>query len=87
MSTRAKFTLTALVATSYGNVDGMTSRELKFSTRYDPTIPEDQRFTKASPSGSLSIVIDNPAALAFFEGKIGKAFYLDFTEAPEPAKS
>lgn len=80
MTIRAKFTLQS--AKSYGG----ESRELEFYTQYDSTIPEDQRFAKATPNGSMKILVDNPIALAFFEGKIGKTFYLDMVEA-EPAKS
>lgn len=81
MTIRAKFVLQSV--TTYGG----EGRELSFWAQYDTTIPEDQRFAKATPSGSMKMVIDNPAALAFFEGKIGKAFYLDMVEAPEPPKS
>lgn len=80
MTVRAKFTLQSV--TTYGG----EGRMLKFYTQYDSTIPEDQRFTKATPSGSLEMTVDNPAALAFFENRIGKAFYLDMVEVPEPAK-
>lgn len=42
---------------------------------------EDNTFARYSPSGSLQMMITNPALL----GKIapGQKFYLDFTEAPE----
>ena len=46
--------------------------------------PEDQRFSKATPSGSLRMQVDNPAALEQFEP--GKAYYLDFTPVPEASK-
>lgn len=81
MTVRAKFVLQSVL--TYGG----ESRVLEFTTQYDTTIPEDQRFAKATPSGTLRMQIDNPPALALFEGKIGKAFYLDMVEAPEPAKS
>lgn len=77
MTTRAKFTLQSI--TSYGG----QGRELRFMASYSPELPEDQRFAKASPSGDMRIMIDNPVALAEFEGKIGKAFYLDMVEVPE----
>lgn len=41
--------------------------------------PENQSFWNATPSGSMKIVITNPAARDFL--KVGKAYYLDFTEA------
>ncbi len=75
MTVRAKFVLQSV--TTYGG----EGRELKFWAQYDTTIPEDQRFAKATPSGTLTMTVDNPGALAVFEGKVGKAFYLDMTEA------
>ncbi len=56
------------------------SKELHFNTQYDPEIPEDRRFCKATPNGNATFLIDNPAALAQFT--LGKCYYLDFTEAP-----
>jgi hypothetical protein len=52
------------------------SREYIFGAVYDDGTPENQRYAKASPSGSLTIVVDNPAVT--FEP--GKSYYLDFTE-------
>jgi len=49
---------------------------LRFETRYDDTIPEDQRFQKATPTGYIEMQIDNPSAYAMFE--IGKDYYVDF---------
>jgi hypothetical protein len=82
MTVRAKFTLISVKEW------GGEGRELEFMTAYSPEVPEDQRFSKASPSGSMRIMIDNPAAIAFFTGKIGKAFYLDMIDVPpDPPKS
>jgi hypothetical protein len=81
MTVRAKMCLSSIASYGY------EGRELRFSTQYSPEIPEDQRFAKASPSGDMRIMVDNPAALAMFEGKIGKAFYLDMVEVPpDPPK-
>jgi hypothetical protein len=55
---------------------------VKLQAEYDATIPEDQRFAQATPSGSMEMHIDNPAALAQFE--LGKDYYLDFTPVPAP---
>ena len=49
--------------------------KLVFETIYDESIPEDQRFCKATPSGKFEMVVDNPIALQFFE--IGKYYYFD----------
>lgn len=40
---------------------------------------EDKAFWKYTPSGQLSMYIDNPPAADLFE--IGKTYYLDFTRA------
>ncbi len=73
MTVRAKFTVTAITERSWGG------KEIEFSCQYDQSIPEDQRFQKATPSGSIRMQIDNPAALEQF--KLGKAYYADFTPA------
>jgi hypothetical protein len=46
---------------------------------YDESIPEDQRYAKATPSGTLTITVDNPAVV--FEP--GASYYLDITPADE----
>ena len=76
---RGKFTLTTM---SQGA--GSSARSLKFTPQYDPTLPEDQKFAKATPSGELSMYVDNPAALAQLE--LGKAYYLDLTPVPDEPK-
>ena len=68
---RAKFTLTEETKTSYG------TKRLTFTPQYDTSIPEDQRFAKATPSGKFEMQVDNPAALEAF--KLGQAYYVDFT--------
>lgn len=75
MSVRAKLVLSAITSHSWS----AESKTLKFSTQYDATISEDQRFQKATPSGEFTMQVDNPAALAQFA--LGKAYYVDFTEA------
>ena len=42
--------------------------------------PENNSFSKATPSATLDITIDNPAAQGILVP--GKCFYLDFTSAP-----
>ncbi len=75
MSVRAKFTVTAITERSWGG------KEIEFSCQYDPSIPEDLRFQKATPSGSIHMQIDNPVALEQF--KLGKAYYADFSSADQ----
>lgn len=51
-------------------------RSFKFSAIYDTSVPEDQRYSLATPYAELNIQVDNPAVS--FEP--GKSYYLDFTE-------
>jgi hypothetical protein len=60
-----------------------TGKTLVFTAQYDPTIPEDQRFAKASPSGRFEIYIDNPPAIEEF--KLGESYYFDAIPAAAPA--
>lgn len=73
MSVRAKFTVRAVKM--YSNNFG----EVELVALHDTSTPENQRFTKATPNGTLTMSIDNPPALEQF--KPGKTFYVDFTEA------
>lgn len=45
----------------------------------DDGTPENERYHKYTPSGSLTITIDNPALSEFFTPQ--NFYYLDFTEA------
>ncbi len=76
MTTRAKFQVTEV--TSFGNQYGSAKR-IKLEPRYDETIPEDQRFAQATPSGHLEMHVNNPAAADLFQ--LDAVFYLDFTPA------
>ena len=60
---------------------GSSSKTLNFTSQYDTSIPEDQRFQKATPSASAKFVVDNPAALEQFVP--GEYYYLDFTPVPK----
>jgi len=57
-----------------------SSRKYVFQPQYDTSIPEDQRFAKASPSGKFEIMVDNPAVHDQF--KVGQAYYFDATPVP-----
>ena len=74
MAVRARFTVSAIT-------DRGWSKEVELTTIYDQSIPEDQRFHKATPSGKITMQIDNPAALDQF--KLGTSFYADFTALPK----
>jgi hypothetical protein len=43
------------------------------------SIPEDLRFARATPSASMEMWVDNPAALGRL--KLGEFYYVDFTPA------
>lgn len=83
MTVRAKFTVTAVEPRWEG--DEGPGRKIVLEPRYDDSIPEDQRFAQATPSGRLEMVVDNPSAIAALPE--GQAFYLDLTpvEPPQPA--
>ncbi|NMV37258.1 hypothetical protein [Ralstonia insidiosa] len=75
MTVRAKLTLQSVTNHAWSP----DSKTLKFGVQYDASIPEDQKFCKATPSGQIEIQIDNPAAVSQFE--LGKSYYVDFTPA------
>jgi len=66
---RCKFTCTGVTRHSW---PGQT---VKLQTQYDDKIPEDQKFSTATPSGSMEMTINNPALEGFFEP--GKNYYID----------
>ena len=69
---RAKFQCCNVEPTGFGG------SKVTLLPIWDYTIPEDERFLKATPSGELTMVIDNPIAVE--QLKPGKNFYLDLTE-------
>ncbi len=75
MPVRAKLKLAAITDHA-----GWSGKTLKFYAEYDGTIPEDQRFQKATPNASAEFTVDNPAALDQF--KLGGFYYVDFTPVP-----
>jgi hypothetical protein len=86
MTTRAKLKLIEDTSSSWQKGQP-AQRTLKFTAVYDASIPEDQRFQKATPSASATFLIDNPAALAQFE--LGDDYYFDIspvTPAPAPSR-
>lgn len=50
-------------------------REFEFDALYDDTVPEDQRYARYTPTGKLTITVDNPAV----DWQPGHYYYLDFT--------
>jgi hypothetical protein len=74
---RAKFRCTNRTTTQYGATAEAAWVSYTFEAMYDPNVPEDQRFAKATPVGKLTMNVDNPAVS--FEP--GKSYYLDFAPA------
>lgn len=75
---RGKFMVTEITEMSWSK----TARKVVLTPQYDTSIPEDQRYATATPSGRIEMQIDNPSALAALP--MGKQFYVDFTAVPEP---
>lgn len=74
---RAKFLCNSVQHFTPVGTEG--TRVFRFSAAYDDSIPEDQRFSRYTPSGELKITIDNPSV----DFTPGKQYYLDFTAAEE----
>lgn len=81
MSVRAKMTLQSITEEHWGPGEGQSTKYLNFTCTYDASLPEDQRFQKATPSGSAKFQVDNPAALEQFVA--GQAYYVDFMPVPK----
>jgi len=73
MSIRCKLKLEAVIPQAWGGF------QATFRAEYDNTIEEDRRFQKATPTGYVNLMIDNPKAIE--QLVIGKAYYLDMTPA------
>ena len=71
---RCKFQLYSI--TEFAHAMG---KELIFQASYDPSIPEDQAFSKATPSGRLMMYVNNQAALD--QLKKGQYYYFDISPA------
>jgi hypothetical protein len=87
MTVRAKVRLTESTELAWaypGSRAGLGARKLRFDCQYDDSIPEDMRFQKATPSGHIELLVENPAALA--QMKLGHYYYVDFNmvAADEP---
>lgn len=72
MNVRAKFRVESVTEHVWGK-----GKTVKLGPQYDTSIPEDRRFSEATPSGSLEMMVTNEAALAVL--RPGAVFYLDFT--------
>lgn len=74
MPTRAKFCCVGFTTTRW-SARADETRAFEFQAVYDPDQPEDQRYAKATPSGKLTLTVDNPKVT--FEP--GEAYYIDIT--------
>jgi hypothetical protein len=74
---RCKLRLEAVIPRAWGGVKAI------FRAQYDETIPEDRRFEKATPCGTVDLDITNPHAIA--ELVIGGAYYFDMIKAETEA--
>ena len=72
---RAKVYLNA--STEFGG----KARQLKFLCVHDNSTEENARFTKYTPTGEITMLVDNPGALAQF--RFEKYYYVDFTEVED----
>lgn len=61
--------------TSHENMIGKT---IQLVAEYDPEIPEDQRFSEATPSFNLTMYVTNPVVIERMVE--GTYFYIDFVE-------
>lgn len=77
MIVRGKFQVTKVASMNWSQ----TAKEITFAAIYDTTTEEKRRYSKATPSGSITMTVDNlPAAEAL---ELGKYFYVDFTPVEE----
>lgn len=76
MNVRAKFKVQSRFTADYGPFSTPQTTVL-LAAQYDPNLKEDQSYAKATPTGQLSMVVDNPSALLEFT--VGRVFYVDFT--------
>jgi len=75
MSVRGKFKLAESTQVDYNP----EVRKLKFNAVCNDGTEENAKFHKYTPSGEISMTVDNPSASEQFE--IGKSYYVDFTPA------
>lgn len=60
------------------------ARTIELSAQYDTSIPKEKRFYDATPSATMSMTVNNPAAIESLA--LGKAFYVDFTPVEEASE-
>jgi hypothetical protein len=78
MKIRSKMQLQEIISYAYGS-----NKTFVFRPSYDTSIPEDQRFFAATPSGEFKVMVSNPAVIA--EYKLGAYYYFDSEPVALPA--
>ena len=73
---RGKFTLLSIKEVKF-SPQSQSVFEYTFQATYDSTVPEDRSYSKYTPSGTLTMFVDNPPAQEQF--KLGESYYLDLT--------
>lgn len=80
---RAKFKINSVER--FENSEKLRMSPVCKPSGYDATgLDEDNTFAKYSPSGSLELMVMNPALLGTFNP--GDTYYLDFTKVEKPAE-
>lgn len=83
MKVRAKVRCTGLTGGEHSlATEPNPLRTFTFEALYDPDVPEDQRYFRYTPTGKLTLTVDNPA----IDWELGKSYYLDIV-AVEDARS
>lgn len=80
MNTRAKLVCTSIKPFDNGATANpeKTGEAIEFTTQYNTNdAPEDNSFSKATPSANFNMVLTNDALFGSFE--VGKAYYFDIT--------
>jgi hypothetical protein len=72
---RAKFRCTSMKVTEYN----ASAREYAFNAVCQDETEENKRYHRYSPSGSLTILVDNENV----KFELGESYYLDFIKAPK----
>lgn len=75
---RGKFKVVEVAQMSYSS----TARRIVLQPEYDSSIPEDQKYAQATPSGRIEMTVDNPPAAE--QLALGQTFYVDFTPVETP---
>lgn len=75
--TRCKFQVWSVKSLIY------PSERIELKAVYADGDPENESFAAATPQGTLTITVDNPAVIGSF--KPGQTYYLDLTPADEGA--